>query len=300
MSAVSTYIEPFAKYLSCEKKMSVSTCSSYLRDTKAFTSYMEERAFTIEKADDRFFRDYIACLKEAGKSDATVARAIASLKCYCRFLCEKDYIKRNPCGTLRPERSQKKLPCILTREEVQRLLKSPDATEPRGCRDRAMLELIYATGIRVSELVELNRNDLNLQQGILHCPSEKAERMVPIYKNAIDSLNTYVTKVRHTVVGNDPTGPLFINMSGTRLTRQGFWKILKQYACKIGLEKPLTPHTLRHSFAAHLLENGADIHDVQQILGHADIASTQVYLEVIRNKFRDIYDKYHPMAGNHL
>jgi integrase/recombinase XerD len=194
------------------------------------------------------------------------------------------------------EKAVKKLPQILTGKEVELLLRQPDLTDMKGYRDKAMLEVLYATGIRVSELINLNTEDAILAAGMLRIRSESKERLVPMYPAAVKALREYVETVRDNMIASPEERALFVNVNGARMTRQGFWKVIKVYQEKAGIEKDITPHTLRHSFAAHLLENGADIHALQEMMGHADISSTQVYTQVISKQLRDVYNKSHPMA----
>ena len=195
-----------------------------------------------------------------------------------------------------PEKAEHKLPQILTSKEVELLLEQPECTDMKGYRDRAMLELLYATGIRVSELIGLNTSDINLPAGVIRCTSKGKERMIPLYPAAVKALNEYVEFIRPQMIADPDEHALFVNVSGERMSRQGFWKIIKSYQAKAHIEKTITPHTLRHSFAAHLLENGADLHAIQEMLGHADISSTQVYSHLVKKQLKDIYNKAHPRA----
>ena len=194
------------------------------------------------------------------------------------------------------EKHNRKLPSILTNHEVDLFLSQPDLSDPKGIRDKAMLELLYASGIRVSELISLNLEDVNLSVGFLVCRSGEKERVIPLYKVAVSSIQKYLQEVRPLLAIDSQETALFVNINGKRMSRQGFWKIVKGYQSKAGIEKEITPHTLRHSFAAHLLENGADIRDIQEMLGHADLSTTQIYTKVIRSHLKEIYDKTHPRA----
>ncbi len=195
-----------------------------------------------------------------------------------------------------PDKATQKLPQILTSKEVELLLEQPECTDMKGYRDKAMLELLYATGIRVSELISLDVNDVNISIGMLRCRGRSKERIIPMYPAAIKALKEYVEFIRPQMVASPDEKSLFVNVSGERMSRQGFWKIIKSYQQKAKIDKDITPHTLRHSFAAHLLENGADLHSIQEMLGHADISSTQIYSQLVKNQLKDVYNKAHPRA----
>ena len=202
----------------------------------------------------------------------------------------------NPAKGFTPPKLERKLPEILTGKEVDLFLDQPDASEEKGCRDKAMLELLYATGIRVTELISLDIHDINLSLGFVRCSGKGKERIVPLYKAAVRALSSYINEVRPQLLDEPHQTALFVNMNGERMSRQGFWKIVKYYQEKAGITKDITPHTLRHSFAAHLLENGADLKSIQEMLGHADISSTQIYTQIVNQKLRDVYAKAHPRA----
>ncbi|MCD8343753.1 MAG: site-specific tyrosine recombinase XerD [Oscillospiraceae bacterium] len=292
--------ESYAKYeayLRDVKKSSENTLSSYLRDIRQLGDYLETHMdFTFEEADSETLSDYISALRSQGKSVATVSRSIASIKSFYSFLLSEGIISLNPSLVLVPDKSAQKLPQILTSREVELLLEQPECVDAKGYRDRAMLELLYATGIRVSELIALNVSDVNLSVGIITCHGRDKERAIPLYNRAIKALTEYIDFVRPQMILHQDETALFVNMSGERMSRQGFWKLIKSYQAKAGIEKTITPHTLRHSFAAHLLENGADIHAIQEMLGHADISSTQIYSHLIKKQLKDVYNKAHPRA----
>ena len=258
----SVCFEKFKDYLTNVKKASSNTLSSYLRDIRQFGEYLDSHE-TVGYTDEEVLNVYISWLRGMGKSVATVSRSIASLKCFYTFLILQRIVSENPTGKLVQDKCEQKLPQILTSSEVELLLEQPECTDFKGYRDKAMLELLYATGIRVSELISLNVTDVNLTAGAIRCISHDKERFIPLYPAAI---------------------------------RQGFWKIIKSYQAKAHIEKDITPHTLRHSFAAHLLENGADIRAIQEMLGHADISSTQVYSQLVKKQLKDVYQKSHPRA----
>ena len=290
-------IEMFEKYLREEKKSSSNTLSSYLRDIRQFGAYLDLHTDTdIVSATEDELSEYINWLKGQGKSVATVSRCIASLKCLYSYLTIRQIIAENPATKLVPDKGEHKLPQILSSKEVELLLEQPECTDAKGYRDKAMLELLYATGIRVTELINLDITDINLAAGIIRCRTRDKERLIPMYAKAVKALSDYVTLVRPQMIALPDEPSLFVNVNGERMSRQGFWKIIKYYQKKANIEKDITPHTLRHSFAAHLLENGADIHAIQEMLGHADISSTQVYTQLVKKQLKDVYNKAHPRA----
>ena len=290
-------LDLFENYLKNEKKASANTLSSYLRDIRQFGAYLDlHTESTIFDAGEEEIQEYIAWLKNNGKSVATVSRSIASLKNLYAFLCLRQLLDSNPASRLVADKSVQKLPQILTSKEVELLLEQPECIDAKGYRDRAMLELLYATGMRVTELIDLNIGDVNLDAGIIRCESRGKERFIPMYPAAIKALEDYIELVRPQMIDLPDEEALFVNVSGDRMSRQGFWKIIKYYQKKAKIEKDITPHTLRHSFAAHLLENGADIHSIQEMLGHADISSTQVYSHLVKKQLKDVYNKAHPRA----
>jgi integrase/recombinase XerD len=287
----------FESYLRDEKKASANTLSSYLRDVRQYGEYLELHTDScIVDATEGEAAEYINWLKSNGKSVATVSRCIASLKNLYSFLCLRQITKSNPAAKLVSDKGVQKLPQILTSREVELLLEQPECVDAKGYRDRAMLELLYATGMRVTELIDLNIGDVNLGAGVIRCESRGKERFVPMYPAAIKALSEYIELVRPQMLALPDEEALFVNVSGERMSRQGFWKIIKYYQKKAKIDKDITPHTLRHSFAAHLLENGADIHAIQEMLGHADISSTQVYSHLVKKQLKDVYNKAHPRA----
>ena len=241
-------------------------------------------------------RDLAAWMKAQGKSVPTISRSIASIKNFYKYLLSQGVVEEIPTAELVPEKAVQRLPQILTGKEVELLLEQPEYTDLKGYRDRAMLELLYATGIRVSELIALNVTDINISAGIIRCRGHEKERIIPLYPAAIRALAEYVEFIRPQMIAASDELSLFVNVSGERMSRQGFWKIIKTYQTKAKIEKTITPHTLRHSFAAHLLENGADLRSIQEMLGHADISSTQVYSQLVKKQLKDVYNKAHPRA----
>lgn len=293
----SVCFEKFEDYLINTKHSSANTLSSYLRDIRQLGDYLSFHTdCSYDTADEDVLSKYIDGLRKQGKSVATVSRAIASIKCFYTFLLNQGIIEHNPSSVLLPDKTTQKLPQILTSKEVDLLLEQPECVDAKGYRDRAMLEILYATGIRVSELISLNVHDVNLAAGIVTCHGRDHDRVIPLYSAAIKALTEYIEFIRPQMVASPDETALFVNVSGERMSRQGFWKLIRSYQIKAGIEKTITPHTLRHSFAAHLLENGADIHSIQEMLGHADISSTQIYSQLVKKQLKDVYNKAHPRA----
>lgn len=290
-------LEQFKKYLTDVKKASSNTMSSYLRDIRQLSAYLESHfQGGLADANEEILSQYANFLKSSGKSAATIARSIASMKSFYAYLLSQGYIASNPSTGLQAEKSEHKLPQILTSKEVELLLEQPQCIDMKGYRDKAMLEVLYATGIRVSELIALNVDDVNLPAGILRCKSKNKERYIPIYSAAVKALTEYIDFIRDQMIASPTEPALFVNMNGERMSRQGFWKLIKTYQQRAGIEKDITPHTLRHSFAAHLLENGADLRSIQEMLGHSDISTTQIYSQVVKRQLKDVYNKAHPRA----
>ena len=293
---MSELLDLYEDYLITEKKASANTVSSYLRDMHQFEAAMQEQELELTEVLPQEVEHYAAALTRKGRSAATVTRSIASIKSFYSCLVTLGIMDHNPAKGVVPAKVERKLPQILTGKEVELLLEQPECTDLKGYRDRAMLELLYATGIRVSELIELDVDDLNLYAGVLHCASKGKERVIPLYPAAIRALEEYLRHVRPQLINEPDETALFVNMSGDRMSRQGFWKLIKYYQEKAGIQKDITPHTLRHSFAAHLLENGADLRSIQEMMGHADISSTQIYSRMLNHKLKDVYQKAHPRA----
>lgn len=290
------YLAGYEVWLANEKKAASNTLCSYLRDVRQFSTWLESEGIVLLQASQLDVKRYVAYLNKKGKSNSTIVRSVASLKSFYNYLLANHYVSVNPAKGVTPTRIERKLPAILTSKEVDLFLDQPDPSEPKGCRDKAMLEVLYATGIRVSELISLNIQDVNLSVGFIRCVGKQKERIVPLYRTAIKALAAYINEVRAQLLEDPQEIALFVNMSGERMSRQGFWKIVKYYQEKANIQKEITPHTLRHSFAAHLLENGADLKSIQEMLGHADISSTQIYAQVVNQKLRDVYAKAHPRA----
>ena len=287
----------YGTYLTEEKHASQNTISSYLRDVTQFADYLtEHQGCVLRLAKPDMVRDYMSWMQSRGKSAASVTRFLASIKSFYNYLISCGDLNANPAKGISADRAERKYPEILTAKEVELFLDQPQCVDAKGFRDHAMLELLYATGIRVSELISLDLDDLNLAAGFIRCENRGKERIIPLYHGAIKALQDYVKDIRPQLVADQNEEALFVNMNGERMSRQGFWKIIKHYQEKAGIEKDITPHTLRHSFAVHLLENGADLRSIQEMLGHADISSTQIYTHVVKRQLKDIYHKAHPRA----
>lgn len=296
MSGISDYYSMFSDYLANQKANSVNTRESYLRDTLYFLEYLSDTGTDPLQADEQTVQGYVDHLHELKRSPTTISRNLASVRCFYKFLIFRGLVENNPAKGIKLEKTVKKLPQVLSGEEIELLLAQPDITEPKGCRDKAMLELLYATGIRASELINLNIKDLNLRSGVLYCRGSKGVRSIPVYPSAVVAVSDYIYRMRGLITGPDSGNALFVNLNGGRLTRQGFWKIVKGYATEAGITKEITPHTLRHSFALHLLENGASVKDIQTMMGHADISSTQVYVQLLDSHVKQVYNNCHPKA----
>lgn len=297
MFIVQDLIFSFENYLKTEKKSSKNTLESYLRDVGQFLSYCKMNEINkISHVDSTVINKYFEYLSSVGKSQTTVSRSGASIRCFYKYLNKEGIVKNCPAIKVQTKTTEKKLPEILTGKEVLNLLSQPAGSDYKSIRDKAMLELLYATGIKVSELIELEISEINLQVGFLNLKNTRNERIIPIYPAAVKTLQAYILNVRPAIINSSDEEKLFTNMSGEPLSRQGFWKIVKHYAQMANIKKDITPHTLRHSFAAHLLENGASLKDIKDMLGHADISTTQIYAQLMKNKYVQDYNKFHPLA----
>ena len=291
-------IQAYENYLSKVKQASANTVCSYMRDIRQFSQWLQAAGNTqMLNVTQQNILDYLHDLQQQGKSAATASRTLASLKNFYSYVMSAGFLEESPVTPdIHVDRGEKKLPQILTGKEVELLLTQPSCTDPKGFRDKAMLEVMYATGIRVTELIDLDVEDVNLELGILKCGADKKMRTIPLYPGALRALTTYIKEIRHLMVADPAEKALFVNVGGSRMSRQGFWKILKLYQTKAGIEKEITPHTLRHSLAVHLLENGADLGSLQELMGHSDISSTQLYTHMINQKIKSVYEKCHPKA----
>lgn len=290
------YLEDFRDYLTNQKHSSDNTVQSYMRDISQYLSYCTDNTYDVVSADKKVLQRFLEHLSSIGKSESTCSRMLASVRCFYRYLASNNIVKSNPANAIRMHKVEQKLPGVLTTNEVMLLLSQPSGNDYKSIRDKAMLEVLYATGMKVSELIDLSINDVNLQIGIIHMNGKNSERIVPIYPAALKALTVYMANVRPVIVMDGNSDKLFTNMNGLPMSRQGFWKIIKSYSVKAGINKDITPHTLRHSFAAHLLENGAQLKDIKEMLGHSDISSTQIYAKFIKNKYTQAYSKFHPLA----
>lgn len=294
---MNTYVKEYTSFMTDIRHKSLNTVESYKRDVTQYISYLDGTGVTdISSTTKTTVLSYLLYLQKEGRASSTVSRTLASLRSYYLFMMQNGVVKSNPTSNLEAPHVEKKIPKILSGEEVELLLEQPKNCDNKGIRDKAMLELLYATGIRVSELINLDVSDVNVPMSFIRCNGGKKERIIPMGHQAKDALENYINNVRKYMVRDENETALFVNCSGARLSRQGFWKLIKYYQHIAGIETDITPHTLRHSFAAYLLENGADLHSIQEMMGHADISSTQVYSRMMNSKIKDVYAKAHPRA----
>ena len=288
-------VDNYIQYLNNVKQASANTVASYRRDLVKLDRYFESLGIkSFAEINTTDLNSYVLYMKEQNMSTATISRNVASIKSFFMFLFKNNIINEDPSEQIKPPKIEKKLPEILTVEEINKLLEQPAKGNPKEIRDKAMLELLYATGMRVSELISLQLSDVNLTMSYIMCRDANKERVIPIENAAKAALENYITNTRMVMVSDSPY--LFTNMKGQPMTRQGFWKLIKIYAKRAGIEKDITPHMIRHSFASHLVCNGADLKAVQEMLGHSDISTTQIYLQSRRNRIKEEYDKAHPRA----
>lgn len=293
---MNTYIGEYTDFMKNTCHKSANTIESYRRDVKQYITYLDEMGVSaITDTTQTNILSYIMLLKKRGRAASTVSRVLASIRSYYLYLLRNGQIESDPTLTLTTPRIEKKTPQVLSNKDVTLLLEQPKISDNKGIRDKAMLELLYATGIRVSELISLDIKDVNLKMGYIRCQNTKNERIIPIGNKAIDAIKLYLEKARPALVKNDDT-VLFVNRMGAKISRQGFWKIIKQYRESAGIETDITPHSLRHSFAAHLIQNGADLQSLKSMMGHSDISSTQVYTCFLDDKIKQVYEKTHPRA----
>lgn len=290
-------VQKFINFLERDKRLSANTLQSYKRDVEQYITYLREiNLLNIINTNKTTIIAYLLHLQKKGRATSTISRNLASIRSFYQYLYKTRVIDSDPTTELESPKVEKKLPQILSTQEVELLLEQPKCIDLKGYRDKAMLELLYASGIRVSELISLNVDDINLDAGFVRCNHGNKERVIPIGSIAINAIQDYLNKSRELMIQDKNEKALFVNVNGKRLTRQGFWKIIKQYKNMAKINKDITPHTLRHSFAAHLLENGADLRSIQEMLGHSDISSTQIYAQIAKNKIKDVYKKTHPRA----
>ncbi len=293
-------LQSFIRFLSVERGLSKNTLESYERDLQQFVDYLERQGITAWKETSKAnIAGFLSQLKLLGRATATLSRNLVSIRAFYQYLVRERLVDADPSLFIEAPKPEKKLPKVLSVEEVGKLLDAPHLELVSGVRDKAMLELLYATGIRVSELISMNVDDVQLQLGFIRCMGKgNKERNIPLSSIAIRCLSAYIHKDRKKLLKKSADEEaLFIGHLGTRMTRQGFWKILKRYANEMKIESEITPHALRHSFAAHLIENGADLRSVQEMLGHSDISSTQLYVQVTKLKMKDVYNRAHPRAN---
>lgn len=290
-------IHAYENYLSKVKQASSNTISSYMRDIRQFAQWLREsEELDVVEASQLNISGYLSHLESDGRSGATISRNLASLKNFYAYVVSSGFLEHSPVVDIHVDRGEKKLPQILTGREIELLLAQPNCVDAKGFRDKAMLEVMYATGIRVTELIDLDVDDVNLELGIIKCSGARKSRSIPLYPGALKALTVYLNEVRSTMLASPDEQALFVNVGGVRMSRQGFWKILKHYQSTARIEKEITPHTLRHSFAVHLLENGADLGSLQELMGHSDISSTQMYTHMVNQKLKAVYEKCHPKA----
>lgn len=290
-------IQAYEKYLTKVKVASENTISSYMRDIRQFSEWLHtSENMDVIDAQQQNIANYLSHLERGGKTGATISRSLASLKNFYGYVVSSGFLETTPVTDIHVSRGEKKLPQVLTSREIELLLAQPACVDAKGYRDKAMLEVMYATGLRVSELLDLNVDDVNIEQGIIKCTNAKKARIIPMYPVALKALSVYLKDIRSGMVASQDEPALFVNVNGIRMSRQGFWKILKHYQATAHIDKEITPHTLRHSFAVHLLENGADLGSLQELMGHSDISSTQMYTHMINQKLKSVYAKCHPKA----
>ena len=291
-------IDDYIIFLTVEKGASGNTIEAYSNDVRKFAQYLEDAGIRRwAQVDTATVRGYLAWMQNESLTNTTRARNVAALKSFFRFLYMEKYTKHNLGELLDTPRKEKVLPKYLTVEEVERLMDAPDVTTPHGCRDKAMLELLYASGLRVSELITLKLSDISFEMAYVRCFGKGAkERIIPLGRYALAALEQYINHCRPKVDNNWQTDTLFLNKNGKGLSRQGFWKLIKKYGKEAGIVTDITPHVLRHSFATHLLSNGADLRAIQEMLGHADIATTQIYTHLLGEQMLDVYKSAHPRA----
>ncbi|MFV0517788.1 MAG: site-specific tyrosine recombinase [Aminipila sp.] len=295
------FIQQFKIYLTNERKMSDNSLQAYCRDISEYLRFLTEKGGgKLEEGSNTDIVSFVLKLKNSGKSSATVNRKVASLRAFYNFMLLRGYVSENPVNNIKSPKIERKELEYLTIEEVDKLLLLPDDSV-KGQRDKAILELMYATGIRVSELIEAKVEDINLRLGFITCNGQHGKaRIIPMGRPAREAVETYIFEIRQKLIKNKEEdtnqGYLFVNYFGEKLTRQGLWKILKEYASQAGIESKITPQTLRNSFAVHMIQNGADLKSLQELMGHEDITATQIYLSVTKNRIKDVYDRTHPRA----
>ena len=286
----------FFGFLENDKKVSSNTLQSYKRDLKQFEKYIQEKGEDYSKITDEGIKTYIKYMQEIGKKPSTISRGLASIRSFYQYEVKEQKIEKDPTEGIQSPKIEKRVPSVLTSNEVALLLEQPKNVDLKGTRDKAMLEFAYATGMRVTEIISLNIEDVDLERGYATCRNGKKERTVPLGNISLKALKDYVQNARDVMIKDKNEKALFVNVNGQRLTRQGFWKIIKYYKEQAHIDKDITPHVLRHSFATHLLQNGADLKSIQTMLGHSDILSTQIYMQFQDETLKNVYKKAHPRA----
>ena len=289
-------IKLFLEFLQKDKKLSNNTLQSYKRDITQYESYINEENLQYLKVTKDDIKKYLENLKNIGKKTSTISRNLASIRSFYQYLVRTKKIKEDPTEGIQSPKVEKRVPSVLSSKEVELLLEQPKAVDLKGIRDKAMLEFAYATGMRVTEIINLNIEDVNLKEGYVSCTNANKQRNIPLGAISINALKEYIKKARPYLIKSEDEKSLFVNINGKRLTRQGFWKIVKYYKEQAHITKDITPHVLRHSFATHLLQNGADLKAIQMMLGHSDISSTQVYMQFQDEGIKNVYRKAHPRA----
>ncbi len=289
-------IKQFLDFLQNEKRVSNNTLQSYSRDIHQYESYVSQNKINYAKVDCQKINKYLKYLQDMGKKTSTISRSLASIRSFYQYLVRVKKIKHDPTENIQSPKVEKRVPSVLTSEEVENLLSQPKDVDLKGTRDKAMLEVAYATGMRVTEIISLDVEDANIEEGFITCRSANKQRNIPLGSISIAALKEYINDARPIMIKDENEKALFVNVNGKRLTRQGFWKIVKFYKEQAHITKDITPHVLRHSFATHLLQNGADLKAIQTMLGHSDISSTQVYMQFQDSGIRDIYKRTHPRA----
>ena len=289
-------IKLFLEFLQNDKKLSDNTLQSYKRDINQYEKYVEENQINYIKVDEKTVKEYLEYLQNIGKKSSTVSRNLASIRSFYQYLVRTKVVSKDPTNNIQAPKIEKRIPSILTAKEVELLLDQPQNVDLKGIRDKAMLEFAYATGMRVTEIISLNAEDVNFEEGYVVCKTGVRQRNIPLGTMSLKALQNYMEEARPFLIKDENVKSLFVNINGKRLTRQGFWKIVKYYKEQAHITKDITPHVLRHSFATHLLQNGADLKAIQSMLGHSDISSTQVYMQFQDEGLKNVYRNTHPRA----
>ena len=289
-------VKLFLDFLKDDKKLSENTLQSYRRDIEQYEEYVTKNKINYLKATEETITKYMQYLRDENKKESTISRSLASIRSFYQYLIRVKKVKKDPTLTIESPKMNKRVPNILTSKEVELLLDQPKDVDLKGTRDKAMLEFAYATGMRVTEMISLNMDDVMLDEGYVVCKGRSKSRNIPLGTMSLKALKEYVEDARPYLIKDESEEALFVNVNGTRLTRQGFWKIVKYYKEQAHIDKDITPHVLRHSFATHLLQNGADLKAIQTMLGHSDISSTQVYMQFQDPAIKNTYKKAHPRA----